>query len=773
MAHSDAELIKRTLAGDETAFGFLVDKYKGAVHALAYRKLGDFHIAEEITQDTFLKAYQKLGTLKDPARFSGWIYVIAARRCISWQRRHRLPYSFDATESEVLVEIMKAPIFEMPLPKQAITAQRDLSSTGDTGNGNQSNGSALAFAANSRKGEDAKATGWTQTNGPYGGTVLTLLATSEGTLYAGTQGAGIFRSTDGGDSWTPVNTGLPVYEDNRIPTIFSLTMMGEALYAGTGGDLFQSTDGGNSWQQVTRSKNTGVDAVAAVGNTLYIGRSQDGVFRSTDGGESWTPINEGLANLRIRELAVMGTTLFAGTRGGAFRLRAGENSWTPINAGLTAQPINREVINKSMIESGLNPLPMSKFPSGLRVDSFAVMENTLYMGVYMGKDKGLFRSVDEGDSWTRITAGSMKHTVEALAVSGTTLYAGTFGSGVFRSTDGGNAWIQVNKGLTDLVIHSLLAASEKIVYAGTGGGGIFRSTDGEDSWAEVNTGLTNTYVRSLVFLGKTLYASTGNGIVRPVDGGNSWTVVNAGLPDIGAAALAVSRTTLYAGTCYPHTGIFRLANDGGSWEAVNTKLYTADTKWHTVDSLLIMGKTFYVGTQGAGLQGDGLYRWEEGDDLWTSLGLANEDIASLGASGTTLYAGTRRGSIFRSGDSGNTWKQIYEGLTDSSIEDLVFVGATLYAGTWGDGVFRSTDGGDSWTQINAGLTDTTVLSFAVKGKTLYAGTYYHGVFRLEQGDDTWQPVGSMHRNVRSLAASETTLYAGTGENGVFRISLGK
>ena len=424
MAHSDAELIKRTLAGDETAFGFLVDKYKGAIHALAYRKLGDFHIAEEITQDTFLKAYQKLGTLKDPARFSGWIYVIAARRCISWQRRHRLPtqslddvgsdqmnalawekyadaqkreevhealkslpesertvltlhylggltyeeiarfigasqvtirnrlyrarcrlkeevikmmsetwgtfqipptfteqlvervrdlkptatqtgkplapwiaattlavvallvglgvvqstrfqlpYSFDATESEVLVETMKAPIFEMPLPKQAITAQRDLSSTGDTGNGNQSNGSALAFAANSRKGEDAKATGWTQTNGPYGGTVLTLLATSEGTLYAGTQGAGIFRSTDGGDSWTPVNTGLPVYEDNRIPTIFSLTMMGEALYAGTGGDLFQSTDGGNSWQQVTRSKNTGVDAVAAVGNTLYIGRS--------------------------------------------------------------------------------------------------------------------------------------------------------------------------------------------------------------------------------------------------------------------------------------------------------------------------------------------------------------------------------------------------------------------------------------------------------------------------------------------------------------------
>ena len=55
MAYSDIELIQRTLAGDETALGFLVDKYKGAVHALAYRKLGDFHTAEEITQNTFLK----------------------------------------------------------------------------------------------------------------------------------------------------------------------------------------------------------------------------------------------------------------------------------------------------------------------------------------------------------------------------------------------------------------------------------------------------------------------------------------------------------------------------------------------------------------------------------------------------------------------------------------------------------------------------------------------------------------------------------------------
>ncbi len=93
MDHNDGELIKRTLAGDEAAFGSLVDRYKGAVHALVYRKTGDFHIAEELTQDAFLQAYQKLSTLRNPVHFAGWLYVIASRCCLMWYRKKRLPTS--------------------------------------------------------------------------------------------------------------------------------------------------------------------------------------------------------------------------------------------------------------------------------------------------------------------------------------------------------------------------------------------------------------------------------------------------------------------------------------------------------------------------------------------------------------------------------------------------------------------------------------------------------------------------------------------------------
>ena len=75
MKNNDVELIHRILAGDDAAFENLVNKYRKQVHSLAWRKIGDFHIAEEITQDTFLKAYQSLSTLKNPNQFSGWLYI--------------------------------------------------------------------------------------------------------------------------------------------------------------------------------------------------------------------------------------------------------------------------------------------------------------------------------------------------------------------------------------------------------------------------------------------------------------------------------------------------------------------------------------------------------------------------------------------------------------------------------------------------------------------------------------------------------------------------
>ena len=67
MKNDNVELIQRSLEGDQDAFAKLVKKHQKQVHALAWRKVGDFHTAEEITQDTFLQVYKKLATLKGSA----------------------------------------------------------------------------------------------------------------------------------------------------------------------------------------------------------------------------------------------------------------------------------------------------------------------------------------------------------------------------------------------------------------------------------------------------------------------------------------------------------------------------------------------------------------------------------------------------------------------------------------------------------------------------------------------------------------------------------
>ena len=89
MRNDDIGLIQRILVGDATAFEHLVRKYQKQVHTLAWRRIGDFHIAEDITQETFLQVYQKLETLEDPARFPRWLYVITDRLCIAWLRRNQ------------------------------------------------------------------------------------------------------------------------------------------------------------------------------------------------------------------------------------------------------------------------------------------------------------------------------------------------------------------------------------------------------------------------------------------------------------------------------------------------------------------------------------------------------------------------------------------------------------------------------------------------------------------------------------------------------------
>ena len=121
---NDVQLIRKILSGDDAAFGILVEKYQKSVHALAWRKVEDFHYAEEIMQDTFLRAYQKLPTLKNHNQFAGWLHVIANRLCIDWMRSQK---SVMQSLEDTPVEEIEESSYTHHISEQRMTERTELS----------------------------------------------------------------------------------------------------------------------------------------------------------------------------------------------------------------------------------------------------------------------------------------------------------------------------------------------------------------------------------------------------------------------------------------------------------------------------------------------------------------------------------------------------------------------------------------------------------------------------------------------------------------------
>ena len=89
MYDDNASLVQACLDGDQDAFAFLVNRYQGAIYAYTLHKTSDEQEAKDITQEVLLKAYLKLGQLKQPHQFQSWLYTIASNECRMWQRRHK------------------------------------------------------------------------------------------------------------------------------------------------------------------------------------------------------------------------------------------------------------------------------------------------------------------------------------------------------------------------------------------------------------------------------------------------------------------------------------------------------------------------------------------------------------------------------------------------------------------------------------------------------------------------------------------------------------
>jgi photosystem II stability/assembly factor-like uncharacterized protein/murein DD-endopeptidase MepM/ murein hydrolase activator NlpD len=563
---------------------------------------------------------------------------------------------------------------------------------------------------------------WEQTNGPYGGNINCYVFSGTN-LFAGTHGGGLFRSTNNGTSWAPVNSGL------ANGYVLSLWASGSNLFAGTSGSgLFISRDNGNSWT----AANTGlgastVYALAISGSVLFAGTGGWGVFLSTNNGTSWAQANSGLGNLIVKSLVVSGSNVFAGTWGGVFRSSDNGASWIEVNAGLTNQYVQPLLVNGS----------------------------NLFAGTLGG---GVFRSTNNGTTWTAVNSGLTSTAVWSLAVSGSNLFAGTTG-GVFLSTNNGTSWTPVSRGLTNMDVRSL-AANGSSLFAGTYGGGAFLSMNNGVSWTAVNAGLIGVDVRSLATNGSSLFAGTyGGGVFLSSNKGTSWTAVSSGTTDQYIQSLAVSGSNVFAGT--HGGGIFRSTDNGASWSAANAGLIPADVR-----SLTSSGVNVFAGTGGGGI-----FLSTNNGASWTAVnaGLTNQYVQALLVNGSSLFAGTY-GGIFLSTNNGVSWTAVNTGLTNQYVQSLVVYGSKLFAGTSGGGIFRSTDNGTTWTAVNSGLTNMGVWSLAFRGSNLVAGTS-GGVFLSMNDGVSWTALRTgLTNDVANALIFDLNgnLFAGTSGAGVFR-----
>ncbi len=581
MKDNDAKWIERILAGDDAAFTALVRKYEKQVHAFVRRRVRDYHIAEEITQDTFLRVYQKLGTLRDPNRFSGWLYMIATRCFLTRLTEKRVPmesleamnsaeiealfyaqYMAEQTEklaTEKQREVVEYLLQKLPSRERTVVALHYLSEMTC-----EEIGDFLDISPNTVKSQLHRArkrlvkeevivhqtlgsfqrsddlmediVNWIQTDEPgVAASVGTLTKTSDKTLYAVMGYRDIYRLPADESEWQLANADfLPQETRGAIP----IAEHEGTLYIIPSDELFASTDDGKTWDAIGPCPKGYVRELLITENAFYL-TLNEGIFRSDDAGNSWAAMNDGLDNSltengEICTLRVRQDTLFAGTYLGIYRFEA--ETWEHLQL-----PVDNTVIVNCLAVSGDNIYVAAKV--NIMEGDGTPVENYHNLCDIRKDSWWVFRSTDGGDSWTDITPSDVRNLMKEtlppikLLASGNTLLLIAGEEGVVgRSMDCGNTWESIeHSGITPLQfsVNCAVALDENTFYTG-GLTGIHRSTNGGQTWHRFNTRFA-CHVENLIGLKTSpdsLYATVLGSLVKSTDGGSSWAAVDIELPEV-------------------------------------------------------------------------------------------------------------------------------------------------------------------------------------------------------------------------------------------------
>jgi photosystem II stability/assembly factor-like uncharacterized protein len=624
--------------------------------------------------------------------------------------------------------------------------------------------------------------GWSS-NGPDGGPVLALAIdrSNPATVYAGTP-TGVFKSTDGGGSWSSSLTDTDVQIVAIAPTTPTTL-----LAAGSRG-IHKSTDGGASWNAV----NNGLEnqhgpihilalAIDPTNSNIVYAAGPDitdpsvtykAIYKSTDGGGSWSITKNSILPYAVHHTLTIdpvspNVIYAAGSVGGGAVWKSTDNGrgWILVNVGLD----NRSTVYTLAIPTNTN---------------------VIYVGT---ESLGVYKSSDGGASWSTFNDGLPYYNIEdngqrdfwrvssILIDPGnpSVIYAGTY-NGVYKSSNGGS-WIALNGGLTNLGVNALAidAGNRSIIYAGTDGG-IFKSNSAGASWSAANQGVRGINVSSVATNpgNANVYAGGDSATFSSSDNGGSWAP-NDFYP------LAIdprNPNTIYATRVTGRDGLSRSSDGGATWSSANTGLENSYVYVLAIDPG--NSQIIYAGTDGS------LFKTTNGGGSWSAIGDLSflTSLAIDPKNSQTLYAvapDCYSSPVYKSTDGGVTWKTFDAGTffyayssvlaIDPINTDTIYVSAYAFQAE-ADRLFKSTDGGGSWNAIETGPVNSpsSLAIDPVHPNNLYAGTTSDGVFKSVDGGATWNPFndGLTNLNINALGidGSGTFLHAGT-QAGVFDYQL--
>jgi photosystem II stability/assembly factor-like uncharacterized protein len=255
------------------------------------------------------------------------------------------------------------------------------------------------------------------------------LATNGKEVFAGTDGSGVLRSTDGGVSWNQASTGLPTLK------VSALAVSGSLLYAGsTDSGAFVYANEGTYWSKINQGLSEMYVQVLAAQDSLVLAGTAHGLFRSSDYGANWKKVvlPSGYSSL-ITSILLDGTTYWAaGYHESFFRSTDGGITW-----GATTSPGT--------------------------VWGLAVMGPRLIAGTY----DGVRVTTDDGATWQSMNDGLTNVDIGSLVAKNGYLLAGTDHGGVYVSTDSAAHWMSLNTGLTDSSFYDMIVHGQTIL-AGSG-----------------------------------------------------------------------------------------------------------------------------------------------------------------------------------------------------------------------------------------------------------------------------------------------------------------